>query len=184
MNREIFCSLKEAQIIIESWRQHYNRSRPHSELAIAHRSNTVRQSADATGRAEGMSLVRNITLLAVIGVLLLQWTNSIPLASVGGSLTIAMAFFAAALVVGIHEAWTRSRGVIGWIVNIVVSLVGAFVAAQIGGMTIVMMLSRVANLDGSLAKTGGAAMSVALTGGMVATIFGSWIALQIVNRWR
>ena len=126
-----------------------------------------------------MSLVRNITLLAVIGVLLLQWTNSIPLASVGGSLTIAMAFFAAALAVGIHEAWTRSRGVIGWIVNIVVSLVGAFVAAQIGGMTIVMILSRVANLDGSLAKTGGAAMSVALTGGMVATIV---VAIRL-DRW-
>jgi len=32
LNGEIFYSLKEAQIIIESWRQHYNRVRPHAAL--------------------------------------------------------------------------------------------------------------------------------------------------------
>ena len=32
LNGEIFCSLKEAQIIIESWRNHYNTKRPHSAL--------------------------------------------------------------------------------------------------------------------------------------------------------
>ncbi|WP_158806869.1 IS3 family transposase [Beijerinckia sp. L45] len=33
LNGEIFYSLKEAQVIIESWRQHYNEIRPHSSLA-------------------------------------------------------------------------------------------------------------------------------------------------------
>ena len=33
LSSEIFYSLKEAQIIIESWRQHYNAIRPHSSLA-------------------------------------------------------------------------------------------------------------------------------------------------------
>src|SRR3954465_11371113 len=32
LNGEIFYSLKEAQIIIESWRNHYNTKRPHSAL--------------------------------------------------------------------------------------------------------------------------------------------------------
>ena len=32
LNREIFYSLREAQIIIEQWRRHYNTSRPHSAL--------------------------------------------------------------------------------------------------------------------------------------------------------
>ena len=32
LNGEIFHSLKEAQIIIEQWRQHYNTKRPHSAL--------------------------------------------------------------------------------------------------------------------------------------------------------
>jgi transposase InsO family protein len=32
LNGEIFYSLKEAQIIVEQWRQHYNTCRPHSSL--------------------------------------------------------------------------------------------------------------------------------------------------------
>jgi transposase InsO family protein len=32
LNREIFYSLREAQVIIESWRKHYNTKRPHSAL--------------------------------------------------------------------------------------------------------------------------------------------------------
>ena len=32
LNGEIFYSLKEAQIIIEQWRKHYNTKRPHSAL--------------------------------------------------------------------------------------------------------------------------------------------------------
>jgi len=32
LNQEIFYSLKEAQVVIEQWRQHYNTKRPHSAL--------------------------------------------------------------------------------------------------------------------------------------------------------
>ena len=32
LNGEIFYSLKEAQIVIEQWRKHYNTIRPHSAL--------------------------------------------------------------------------------------------------------------------------------------------------------
>jgi len=32
LNGEIFYSLKEAQIVIEEWRKHYNTKRPHSAL--------------------------------------------------------------------------------------------------------------------------------------------------------
>jgi transposase InsO family protein len=34
LNGEIFYSLKETQIIIESWRRHYNQIRPHSSLGF------------------------------------------------------------------------------------------------------------------------------------------------------
>jgi hypothetical protein len=124
-----------------------------------------------------------IALIAVIGILLLQATGSIPLASVGGSLTIGFAYIAAALAVGIHEAWTNKRGVLGWIVNIVVSFVGVFVGAQLGGMVIVMILSPFMDKP-SLAATGGPVLSVALAGGMLFSLLGAWGALQIVNRWR
>src|SRR5688572_25630877 len=100
-----------------------------------------------------------IAVIAVIGILLLQSAASIPLESVGGSMTIGFAFIAGALAVGIHEAWAKKRGVLGWIVNIVVSFLGALMIAPIGGMVIAIMLS-----DGSqsLAATGGSRFSVAL----------------------
>ncbi|MET0653163.1 MAG: hypothetical protein ABWY63_11670 [Hyphomicrobiaceae bacterium] len=122
-----------------------------------------------------------IALIAVIGILLMQWTGAIPLASVGGSMTIGFMYLAAALALGIHEAWTNKRGVLGWIVNIVVSFVGALVASPLGGMIIAILLT-----DGSrsLAATGGPRFSVALAGGMLVTLLGSWGALWLVNRWR
>ena len=39
-------------------------------------------------------------------------------------MTIALAVFAGALAVAINEAWTRRRGALGWIVNVVVSFAG------------------------------------------------------------
>ena len=32
LNGEVFHTLREAQVLIEEWRQHYNRVRPHSSL--------------------------------------------------------------------------------------------------------------------------------------------------------
>ena len=125
-----------------------------------------------------------IVLVAVIGILLLQLTGSIPMASVGGPMVIALAFFTAALAVAIHEAWTMKRGALGWLLNVLVAFAGAFVGAQLGGMVVAMVLSAVGQVQGSLARTGGALFSVALAGGMLATILGSWGALRIVNRWR
>ena len=128
--------------------------------------------------------MKYIVLIAVIGIVLLQLSGAIPLSSVGGPLTIALAFFVAALAVAIHEAWTKKRGVLGWIVNIVVVFVGVFLAAQLGGMVMVIMLSPFMDGSPSLAAAGGLVMSVALAGQMVITLLGAWAALQLVNRWR
>jgi hypothetical protein len=73
-----------------------------------------------------------IALIAVIGILLLHSTGAVPLTGVGGAMTIGWALLLAAPAVGIHEAWTKKRGVLGWIVNFVVSLVGAFLFAPLG----------------------------------------------------
>ena len=137
----------------------------------------------AADKAAGTNLVKYIALIAVIGILLLQFTGSIPLSSVSGPMVIALAFFAGALAVGIHEAWTKKRGVIGWVVNIVVSFVGAFLIAPLGGMLIVIILSPFMD-RASLAATGGPVMFVALAGMMLVTLLGAWGALWIVNRWR
>lgn len=122
-----------------------------------------------------------IAAIAAIVILLLQFTDSIPMASVGGAMTIAIAYIGAALAVGIHEAWTKKRGVFGWVVNILVTFVGAVAATTLGGDSLAMLLS---DGSGSLAAAGGARFSIALVGGMLITLLGAWGALWIVNRWR
>ncbi len=99
-------------------------------------------------------------------------------------MTIGFAFIAAALAVGIHEAWTKKRGVLGWIVNIVVSFVGVFVAAQLGGLLVGNNTRPRPNGSGRWRKREVLVMSVALAGGMLFSLLGAWGALQIVNRWR
>ena len=73
---------------------------------------------------------------------------------------------------------------LGWIVNIVVSFFGVFLAAQLGGLVMVMMLFPFMGGSSSLAAAGDSLMSVALAGQMVITLLGSWGALWVVNRWR
>ena len=127
--------------------------------------------------------MKYIVPIAVIGVLLLQASGAIPQSSVGGALTIALAFLLAALAVGIHEAWTKKRGVLGWIVNIVVSLVGALLVAEVGELVLLPILMLM-DVRSSLAATGGFPMYVGLACMMLLTLLGSWGALWVVNRWR
>ncbi|MCC7251004.1 hypothetical protein [Hyphomicrobium sp.] len=130
-----------------------------------------------------------IALIAVIAILLLQFSGAVPDSSVGGPMTLALVFLGAAMAVGVHEAWTNKRGVLGWIVNIPVSLVGAFLAAEVGNLLVIpiLMLLQIlglSNLEGSLAATGGLLLYASLAGMMLLMLLGSWLALQFVNRWR
>ncbi len=87
------------------------------------------------------------------------------------------------LAVGIYEAWSNKRGALGWIVNIVASLIGGFVAVIIGGMAMETILSNL-KLEGSLASSGHPLLYVSSAGMAIVTVLGSWIPLQIVNRFR
>jgi hypothetical protein len=135
-------------------------------------------------RAVGTHLMKYITLIAVITILLLQLTGAIPESSVGGPMTLALAFLVAALAVGIHEAWSKKRGVLGWIVSIVASVVGGFLGAGFGSMVLESMLSLLLQPEGSLVATRHPLLYVSLAGMMLLTLLGSWVALRIVSRWR
>lgn len=128
--------------------------------------------------------MKYILPISVIGIVLLQLTGAIPRSSVGGPMTIAAAVFAAALAVGLHEAWTNKRGVPGWIVSVVVALVGAFLTAPLGGFLIVILLSPFMDGASSIAAAGGPQMAVALACQMAISLFGAWAALWLVGRWR
>lgn len=87
-----------------------------------------------------------ISLIAMIAIVLLdiilfRLTGAIPLSTVGGTMALALAFLVAALAVGIHEALSKKRGAIGWIVNIAVCLVGAFVATILSGIVMTPILT-------------------------------------------
>jgi len=127
--------------------------------------------------------MKYIALIAVIAILLVQASGAVPQSSVGGPMTLALVFFGAALAVGIHEAWLKKRGVLGWIGSIVVSFVGAFVAAEIGNLIFEALLVLL-HFEGSLAASGGALLYVSLAGMMLLMLLGSWTALRIVDRWR
>ncbi|MFT4097396.1 MAG: hypothetical protein QM651_09740 [Rhodoblastus sp.] len=124
-----------------------------------------------------------ILFISVACLLLLQASGAIPGSSVGGSMTIALAVFAGALAVAIHEAWTRRRGAVGWIVNIFGSFIGAFLAAPLAGFLLVPLLAPFAN-GSSFAASGGPVLAIALAGTMVVALLGAWAVLQLANRWR
>lgn len=125
-----------------------------------------------------------IVPIAVVGILLLQASGAIPMDSVGGPMMIALAVLLGALAIGVHEAWTKRRGVLGWIVSIVVSLVAAFLVAPVGGMVVSLLLGPLMDGSTSVAAAGGAVMQIALAAMMVVTLLGSWCALWLVNRLR
>ncbi|WP_296578840.1 hypothetical protein [Phreatobacter sp.] len=121
-----------------------------------------------------------IAVFGVTAILLLQATGMIPLASVGGPLTIGAVILGIILAVGIHEAWTRRRGPFGWLVNLLVATIGGLLGAQLGGFAAAMSLP----YTGSLAAAGGVVFAVALVASVLCAIAGAWAAIELVNRWR
>lgn len=122
-----------------------------------------------------------IAVIAVIGIVLLQLSGAVPQSSVGGPMTLALGFFSASIAVAIYEAWTQKRGVVGWIVNIIVAFVGSFAAAEVGNVAFEFLLPR-ANLEGvPLAVSGHYMLYVGLAAMMLLIIFGAWLAIQAVN---
>jgi hypothetical protein len=131
--------------------------------------------------------MKTITLIAVIAVVLIQLSGAVPQSSVGGPMTLAMVYLAAALAVGVHEAWSMKRGVLGWIVSIVAALIGAVVAGLFGGTLMDRFMGVVApliHLDGSLAETRHPLLYITSAAMMLLILFGSWLALSLVNRMR
>jgi len=125
-------------------------------------------------------------LFAVIAILLLQFSGAVPDSSVGGPMTLALVFFGAAIAVGIHEAWSNRRGVLGWIVSIVTALIGGYLAAEIGNLVVELIFTLLyfLNLQVPLAATRLPLLYVSLAGMMLLMLLGSWVALRIVSRWR
>ena len=124
-----------------------------------------------------------IALLAMLGITLVTASGAVPKASVGGALTFAVMFLGAALVLGLYEAWSNRRGPLGWIVNIPVAFVGGLIGA-LAGTSIMETLLTLMPPNGSLMEIGGPLLYASINAQMLFTLAGTWLALQVVNRWR
>ena len=125
--------------------------------------------------------MKTIALLAVLAMILqgLLGTTS----SVGGPLTIMLILFLTMLAVGIYEAWLNKRGALGWIVNIVASVVGGLVVTIFIGIAMESILPYL-HLEGSLASSQHPLLYVLLAGMAILTVLGSSVTLRIANRFR
>ena len=56
LNREVFCNGREAQAIVENWRQEYNNYRPHSSLDYLTPAEFARQYYEKNQEKEAMQL--------------------------------------------------------------------------------------------------------------------------------
>lgn len=124
-----------------------------------------------------------VVAAAVIGILILHLTGAIPMSGVGGAMVVGLAYLAGVTAVGVHDAWTRRRGWIGWIVSIVVAHAAAILLAPFGGMVVVLVLSPFMDAS-SLADTGGVVLALGLAGGMAVTLLIAWGTLRLLDRWR
>ena len=65
LNRELFGSLREAQVILEQWRREYNEERPHSSLGYL---TPKSMPGDPSNRSDGGCAPPNPAPLAAAGV--------------------------------------------------------------------------------------------------------------------
>lgn len=128
-----------------------------------------------------------IAVLAMLVISLTVFLDLIPAGSVGGAMTFTLIFLIAALAVGVYDAWSARRGVLGWIVSLVVAFIGGLIGAAAGAFVMEMampLLASMGSLSGSLMQTGGPLLYLAINAQMLFTLFGAWFALGLVNKWR
>ena len=128
--------------------------------------------------------MKTITIVSVLVVVVSELTGAIPNSSVGGPMALLFLFIMAMLAVGIHDAWSNGRGVLGWIVSIVCAVISGGVAMFLAGVVIMEPILPLLKLDGPLATSQHPMRYIAPVGMMLITLLGSWGALKIVNRLR
>jgi hypothetical protein len=123
--------------------------------------------------------VKIIALVAVAAILLVDVFGS--KSSVGGPMTDLLVSFLIMLAVGIHESWSKCRGLLGWAVNIVLAIAGGMVALSLMGMAMEATMTAI-HFEGQLATSHHPLRYIADVAIPVFAILGSWIPLQIANR--
>ena len=122
-----------------------------------------------------------ITVIAVMVMVLIDLSDAIPKSSIGGPMTMMMIVLLAVVALGLYDAWSQKRGVLGWIVSIVAAVVGGFLGAAVASGILGTMLSYL-NLGVPLVESQHPLRYIASAGMMLLAMLGAWIALQFVGR--
>lgn len=126
--------------------------------------------------------MKMIALLAVLAMVLLGIFG--PKASVGGPMAMMMVCLLAMLAVGIHEAKSHGRGLLGWLANILGAVVGGFIAVTIFNLGVLESLLSSFNFEGSLAATDHPLKYLLLASMALVAVLGAWAPLLLINRSR
>jgi hypothetical protein len=127
--------------------------------------------------------MKAIALVSILGIVLADLIGAISTSSVDGPMTMLFLFVLAILAVGVHDAWSNGRGVLGWIVSVVVVVLGGFVAVALAGLAVESILPLL-HLEGSLATSNHLMRYILPAAAMALTLAGSWGALRLVRRFR
>ncbi len=127
--------------------------------------------------------MRIIAPAAVAAVVLIDVLGGIPASSVGGPLILLLISVIAMLAVGVHEVWASRRGVGGWILSIILALVGGIGGAFAASIILEAILPYL-HLEGLLATSRHPMRYLSTAGMMLPVLAGSWGALQSVSRLR
>jgi hypothetical protein len=124
--------------------------------------------------------VKIIALVALAAILLADVFGS--KSSVGGPMTDLLVSVLIMLAVGIYESWSKVRGPLGWAVNIVLAVVGGVVALSLFGMAMEAAMTAI-HFEGQLATSHRPLRYIADVAMPAFTILGSWLPLQVANRF-
>ena len=125
--------------------------------------------------------MRTIIVIVVVAMVLIDVSDALPKSSVGGPMTMMMIVLLAVLALGIYDAWSQRRGVLGWIASIAAAVVGGFLGAAVASAILGTILSYL-NLGVPLVESHHPLRYIASAGMMLLAMLGAWIALQLVGR--
>jgi drug/metabolite transporter (DMT)-like permease len=120
--------------------------------------------------------------VAVVAVLLLVLSGTLSKLSVVDRLPLLLGLFlSAAIAVGVQDAWSLKRRVLGWIVSLALAVVGGLIGNQVGG---ILMSLPFVFIPEPPALSGMLGLLFFSVGGMLATLFGASLALRLVRSLR
>jgi hypothetical protein len=100
------------------------------------------------------------------------------LAAMEKALLLMLVALGAAAAVGLYEAWSRKRGLLGWILSVAVALVGGFAGAIVTSTVLESAIMVVGEKGAPLLQL----LGLPVMAGMV--LLGSWGALRVASRYR